>query len=565
MENSGSESDNELILPINANDEQDSSEDGDNEVVRGRVLDWVESNFEPSQVANLRERNNTASKPPFLRRQSSGPCNIPPNCRSSLDFFKLLYSDEIIDKFINSTNSHGIAEVGDTFMNITPLEYHRFIAIIFYMGINQLPERRMYWRSSIFQNNFVRNLMTERRFEQIIRFWHYEDTSKVTQAQRAANNRRDGFWTVQEKLTKLNNNFQRYFRLGQDLDIDEGSIPFKGRHRCRCYNPMKPNKFHFKLYCLNDSKTSYLWSFFMYQGKDEQRPPNVSATSYPIIRLTDHKDLHGINHILFMDNWYTNVNVLIHLLEEKGIHTCGTLRVNRQDIPKEKLFKKTGPTKQRRGTAKVYIATIENGILVLTCWQDNKPVHILSTFSDIMSFCTRNTQDRGTYQRIEVPQPKIFQTYNSNMGGTDSFDQRLSYYRNAFKARKWYMRHFTYFMSVASINAYILFREMFKRNNKVTYKEYLIMLIIDLLGEDLPEDSDEEILQISRKRSAKVQAETVPLNVADHTPQYQSSRGVCRWCQVRTVRSICTGCKTFLCIGSETLRNCWKEKHECRK
>ena len=48
---------------------------------------------------------------------------------------------------------------------------------------------------------------------------------------------------------------RHYFKTGQLVDIDEMCIYFKGRHRCKCYDPNKTNKWHFKLFCWNDSKT----------------------------------------------------------------------------------------------------------------------------------------------------------------------------------------------------------------------------------------------------------------------------------------------------------------------
>lgn len=158
--------------------------------------------------------------------------------------------------------------------DITKQELLSFIGIILFMGIYQLPNRGMYWEKGIFHSNFVHESMSESRFNFIFNNWHYEDISVLLQNERNAKTKESAFFQVDQFLEKLSSNFQRYFRCGQNVDIDETTIPYKGRHRYKFYNPNKPNKWHFKGYCLNDSETGYLYNFFMYKGRDENRPDN---------------------------------------------------------------------------------------------------------------------------------------------------------------------------------------------------------------------------------------------------------------------------------------------------
>lgn len=104
----------------------------------------------------------------------------------------------------------------------------------------------------------------------------------------------------------------------------------KGRHKAKCYNPKKPFKFHFKMFCLNDSLTGYQWKFFLYRGKDEQRPMHLSATTYPVWKLTRSPLLH--HHLYLTDNWYTNL-IMIGLMITNGIHVVGTVKSNVKGLP----------------------------------------------------------------------------------------------------------------------------------------------------------------------------------------------------------------------------------------
>ena len=43
----------------------------------------------------------------------------------------------------------------------------------------------------------------------------------------------------------------------------------------------------------------------------------------------------------------------------------------------------------------------------------------------------------GSYHKQSIPIPTVVTTYNAGMGGTDSFDQRMSYYKTIVRTRKW--------------------------------------------------------------------------------------------------------------------------------
>ena len=58
-------------------------------------------------------------------------------------------------------------------------------------------------------------------------------------------------------------------------DVDELCIGFKGRHKCKCYNKDKPNKWRFKAFCVNDSVTGCLFDFYLYGGKNEDKHGDV--------------------------------------------------------------------------------------------------------------------------------------------------------------------------------------------------------------------------------------------------------------------------------------------------
>jgi hypothetical protein len=103
---------------------------------------------------------------------------------------------------------------------------------------------------------------------------------------------------------------------------------------------MKPNKWHFKAFCLNDDATEYLSNFFLYRRRDEQRPAGMPATLFPVIKLTEPIMYHGKGHIMALDNWYTSTIVCRILIQAPlRMDVVGTCRVNRQGLPKANIYK----------------------------------------------------------------------------------------------------------------------------------------------------------------------------------------------------------------------------------
>ena len=107
------------------------------------------------------------------------------------------------------------------------------------------------------------------RFEQILKAWHYENYMEYTAEEIKQLKALDPFWPIASLEKDLNARFGAMMKPGQFLDIDEQCIPWKGRHKCRCYNKSKPVKRHFKVLSLNNSAlcNGYQKQFYIYRRK----------------------------------------------------------------------------------------------------------------------------------------------------------------------------------------------------------------------------------------------------------------------------------------------------------
>jgi Transposase IS4 len=284
--------------------------------------------------------------------------------------------------------------------------------------------------------------MSARRFEMIMSHWHW---LFIHEYERKQMKEADPFYLVGGFVEHLAENSQKYWKLGQFLDIDEMSIFYKGRHKCRCYNPKKPEKWHFKAFCLNDGATGYLWNFCLYQGASEVRDPEWSATSFPIKKLTEpfttihHKSK---NYVMCTDNWYTSFEIAEYLMNKCEVHLIGTIKLIRAGLPRNKIYLDKGPRKKPRGEMQ-QCKTIRGGKpYYFISWMDSRPVHGLSTIPTTKSIVQRKAKAEGSevFRNISVPRPDAFDWYNHGMGGTDLHDQFNKYYRTQARFNKWPIR-----------------------------------------------------------------------------------------------------------------------------
>ena len=204
----------------------------------------------------------------------------------------------------------------------------------------------------------------------------------------------------------------------------------------------------------------------------------MSATLYPVHKLTANECYHGLCHICHADNWYTSVE-MCKVCRTRNIVCMGTVKVNRKGFPKEGIFPKKGAGKRNKGDVKCKQRLGED--LFFTAWQDNKPVHMLSTIKPRLQKIMRKSSTLG-WKRAEIPSHSLIPAYNFGMGGTDRMDQLNSYYKFHHKGIRWTHRIFTHFLGVSVVNANILYNvsNHTKRMSSVQFFNEVIISLVDL-------------------------------------------------------------------------------------
>ena len=135
-------------------------------------------------------------------------------------------------------------------------------------------------------------------------------------------------------------NFLYAYKPSKVLSFDEACCPFKGRLCFRVYNPMKPNRFHIKLFQVSEANSSYIVGFHIYTGKkgpcisNASRPldQEVTKTTKIVLGLLESTNLLDKGHHVYMDNYYTSPELFSELYYRET-YSCGTVRLNRKGLP----------------------------------------------------------------------------------------------------------------------------------------------------------------------------------------------------------------------------------------
>ncbi len=356
----------------------------------------------------------------------------------------------------------------------------------------------------------------------------------------------------------------------QQIAIDEGMIPWRGNIHFRVYSPDKPNKYGMKSYMLCDSRNSYCSVFEMYTGKDDSKKASEYGATYDLV-MKMVRGLYGKGYHLFLDNYYSSPTLFRHL-SDLGINATGTLRANRKGVPD--CVKKTPCS--TKGDKYV----VHSGNLLIMKWHDRKIVHVMSTVHKAQDIVVPGKFNPMTHEHVK--RPEIVHEYDKFMGGVDRCDQMLANVTLDRATLKWWKKAAVYVISLAALNAYILYKERHGAHPK-SHREFRQGLISQLVESVNPED-----LPVKRSnrggRPSKAASEVPGRLVGRHFPEIigisASERKLSRSCQVcepaeKSLQSVnpthkkrrsgsttcyqCNVCKVALCV-----QPCFRHYHECK-
>ena len=196
--------------------------------------------------------------------------------------------------------------------------------------------------------------------------------------------------------------------------------------------------------------------------------------------------------------------------------------------------------------------TRQAGNLVVTVWQDNRAVTILSTNSQATTpqSVQRRRKD-GTRKDVSCPEAIVL--YNKYMGGVDKGDQLRGYYNVRLKSRKMYKYIFWFLLDVVITNSFILHQFAPAPRKALTQKQFRVQLARELIGDYNGRK------QPGRPRSFPSASTSSKRQHPQHFPR-KAEKGRCRKCHTHYTTWYCAECGLRLChTGTDS--DCFMNYH----
>ena len=265
------------------------------------------------------------------------------------------------------------------------------------------------------------------------------------------------------------------------------------------------------------------------------------------------KVLRGNYYRIFCDNYFSGIKLFDDLYKD-SIYACGTLRLNRVGYPidlkplAKKGFTTRGEYKQR-----------QDGNLLLSLWQDNKTVSVISTNCQPGEGVVKRRQKDGSKKSFPCPINII--DYNQYMGGVDHNDQIRQYYSVRLKSHKFYRYVFWFLFDATITNTYILSHYIpTTSKTNLKYIEFRTELARQLIGG-----------YNSRKRSGRPSLVPVTRHMSpQHYPVRAKRRSKCNYCynttqQLKYTFWRCDTCNKYLCHTGDLQSDCFLTYHKKAK
>ena len=133
--------------------------------------------------------------------------------------------------------------------------------VMIIMGIQYLPQDRLYWdKDEFIGNTGIKKTFSVNRFHKFLEYLHIPD--RASEAQRNDPNY-DKLGKIHPMLEIIQQRFLEHYMPGKEQTIDEGMIAYKGRLSFMQYMPAKPIKCGIKVWIRCDSKSAYLQQFYL--------------------------------------------------------------------------------------------------------------------------------------------------------------------------------------------------------------------------------------------------------------------------------------------------------------
>jgi hypothetical protein len=512
--------------------------------------------------------------PPFTGSKGTNIDGVAP-----MDFFNFLFKDSMWGHIVNQTNEYALRKkeiLGpDAVVRMEHADYKKFARLnqwkpvtladirifaahLILLGLVRKPELSDYWsHNELTRTPFFGTCMSRDRFQAILSNFHVADDRGNPPHPHPQHK---PLAKVQPFIDMCNTQFRAAFNPGENISIDEGCCPWRGRLRFKQFNPRKPNKYHIKIFQVSDPNSGYLIHFKIYTGAGSCHRDGVcsydgqsNTTTKTVMTLCEDAHVLDKGHCIYMDNFFTSVSLAEELFSRQTL-CCGTVR-HRIGQPlllgcKDALKLKPGLT-----------CALRSGPVLCFKWVQDKSKPGKQSTKEVYMLTTKHLAEELYSGKIlhrtgePIYKPSAVVEYCHEMGGVDLTDQLLEYYHFLRRSCKWWRKLWVHIFNMVILNAFIL-NKSFGWKKHLSQTEYRYIIAMTLLDHTpLVDDPSNSMPQ----QTDGHWPERLPISITAKTPRRKVRK--CAYCFVSAKKAakgatrkessttiICSSCRVPLCV-----------------
>jgi hypothetical protein len=417
-----------------------------------------EKKVEPAAAAGWFVPVALREPPPMGRHVAAGAPMRLPAPLTRLHLLQLFLTPELMESWTHLTN----AAAGAAWQPTDSYELLAFIGVHVYMGIDSLPQRRMYWQAGT-RHSTVAAVLSRDRFESLTRYL----TVSPAEAGAAP---RNPFSFVRAFIASLNQSFPRHWNPGRHLALDESMISFRGRSDIKQFVPGKPHPHGYKIWVL--ANENYMLQFQLYEGKAAAGP----SIHDMVLQLTQL--YRNNNHVLYVDTLFTSPTLLASLYAV-GIRACGSVKRNRIGMPSAATLTPAQLAVIPRGAH----LQMQKGDVTLCAWRDKKLVLLLYNHIDPKQLTTMERWgDDGLIYQLGCPQ--AIHDYFHYARAVDVINQLHYSYSPGRKSRRCWTRLVWWLIDICILNAFRLWQVQHPAESHIDFRMQLAHELMECLPAD---------------------------------------------------------------------------------
>lgn len=157
------------------------------------------------------------------------------------EFYKLFQPDSFVNEVVVPQSKlyavqENLKQAGGS-MNAD--NYRCMEAVLLHGGYAPLPRRRMLWENKTdCHNDFIANAIRRDDMDNCLKCLHFRDNQLIDD---------DGYYKVRPIFENLNTNCLKWCADHQHFSVDEGMVPYFGRHYSKQYIKGKPIRYGYKV------------------------------------------------------------------------------------------------------------------------------------------------------------------------------------------------------------------------------------------------------------------------------------------------------------------------------